>query len=153
MLNHIAMTESGVPIEFKANDIHLSPTEADRAAVNDILVDCLFAVGQAVGMRKTLEFGAVQWWRAHFSEKFLRAISVQGNRWEMDRDAVSSVAMLFGERAVRYAGDADSISVAALQQAAADVERYCRTLATRQTRAMSSGSSEQPLMAGYWCTL
>ena len=57
-----------------------------------------------------------------------------GDRWSVDRQNVTGVAMMFGERAVRHAGVAESISLAAFQQAAADVERYCVLHSTRRAR-------------------
>jgi hypothetical protein len=132
-----------------------NPTETETFldAVECILDDCFFAVGQVVGMRKTVDYDAVLWWRDHYRAKFLRAMDAFGNRWATDRDNVTGVAMLFGERAVRYAGDADSINLEAFKQAAADVERYCHIHSTRKNRPSKSDNVERPLMAGYWCTL
>ena len=110
--------------------------------VDYILNDCFFAIGQVVGTRKTVEYDAVLWWREHYRSKFLRAMEAFGNRWSMDRQNVTGVAMLFGERAVRYAADAESISLAAFQQAAADVERYCQLHSKRRARSCGGPATE-----------
>ena len=141
-----------------------SPTASDvspsvfgdlEEAVEYILDDCFFAIGQVVGMRKTVEYQAVLWWRDHYRAKFLRAMTVFGNRWSTDRQNVTGVAMLFGERAVRYAAGTESIDLAAFKRAAADVERYCQLHSTRRARrdGLEPDNIERPLTAGYWCTL
>lgn len=131
----------------------VSPAEQERA-VDYILDDCFFAVGQVVGTRKTVDYDAVLWWRDHYRAKFVRAIRAFGNRWQADRQNVTGVALMFGERAVRHAGESASIDLSAFQKAAADVERYCQLHASRRARrcAGPSDSIERPLMVGYWCT-
>jgi hypothetical protein len=123
-------------------------------AVEYILDDCFLTIGQVVGMRKTVDYEAVLWWRDHYRAKFLRAMIAFGNRWSTDRQNVTGVAMLFGERAVRYAGEMESIDLAAFKRAAADVERYCQVHSARRARreGLEPDNVERPLMAGYWCT-
>ncbi len=130
-----------------------SATAEHEAAVSYILDDCFFAVGQVVGTRKVLEYDAVLWWRDHYRAKFLRAMAAFGNRWETDRDRVTGAALLFGERAVGYAGDSPTIDKAAFQRAAADVERFCQLHSKRRARSAGDAVTDQPLIAGYWCTL
>ena len=124
-------------------------TELERA-VEFIVDDCFFAVGQAIGMRKTVEYDAVIWWHDHFRAKFLSAMSEFGNRWLTDRQNVTAVAFMLGERAVRYAEDRAAIDVDAAMKAAADVERYCKLHARRASR--SSDDDAVARIAGYWCT-
>jgi hypothetical protein len=121
--------------------------------VEFILDDCFFSVGQAVGIRTTIDYDAVVWWRDHFRPKFLAALNAFGNRWLQDRSTVSAVLMMLGERAVRYSTDKPSIDCEAARKAAADVERYCRLHARRKARALGlDASSEEPArIAGYWC--
>jgi hypothetical protein len=123
-------------------------------AVNYVLDDCFFAVGQAVGTRKTLEFEAVVWWRDHYRVKFLGAMRTFGDRWLDDRHNVTGVAFMLAERAVRYAGDAASIDETAARKAAVDVERYCELHSRRaaHARGLVSADGAVPLVAGYWCT-
>ena len=129
-------------------------TEATFAEAADYAVDdCFFAVGQAVGMRKTVDFEAVVWWRQHFRNKFITAMNAFGNRWLTDRDKVTGVAFMLAERAVRYAGDHPSITLDAAQRASADVQRYCEIHGRRALRMADIGSSDAdvPRLAGYWC--
>jgi hypothetical protein len=117
------------------------------------LDDCMFALGQAVGTRMTLDYEAVIWIRQHFLARFTHAIATFGNRWAQDRDNVTGAAFMLGERAVRYAGDASAISVAAVQRAAADVEHYCELQSRRvaKSRGLDVPAGELPRIAGYWC--
>jgi len=64
------------------------------------------------------------------------------------------VCGMLGERAVRYAEGAPSISLDAAMKAAADVERYCQLHAARRSGARGNTSSDAAtaLIAGYWCT-
>ena len=63
-----------------------APTDAALDdAVNYILDDCFFSVGQAVGHRKAVEHTAVVWWRDHFRALFLRTLRQSGNTWLNDR--------------------------------------------------------------------
>lgn len=127
-------------------------TKAYERAVNIILDDCFISVGQAIGLRATVDYDAVVWIRAHFRQKFLAALSHQGDRWQQDRAVVGAVAGLFAERAVRYANGAASVSVDNARQAAADVERYCQAHARRAAASTRGSDGATALIAGYWCT-
>jgi hypothetical protein len=131
----------------------LDESIALERAVDYVLDDCFFTVGQIVGMRTTVDFDAVVWWRDHFRAKFLAAMQRHGNRWIRDRQNVTAVGWMLAERAVRYAADAPSIDVEAARKAAADVERYCQHHAKRRMSALRRGSSEAEatVIAGYWC--
>jgi hypothetical protein len=119
----------------------------------EYIVDvCFFTVGQVVGMRTSLEYDAVIWWRDHYRAKFLAAMTAFGNRWSEDRSNVTSVAIMLAERAVRYADGKPAIDRDAARQAAADVERYCELHARRKARALGISADEAPArIAGYWC--
>ena len=124
--------------------------------VEFILDDCFFTLGQVVGMRTTVDYEAVTWIRDHFRVKFLAAMTAFGNRWAQDRANVTSVVMMLGERAVRYA-EAEgkpSIDVDAARRASADVERHCALHARRAARAQGLDPSDPGAVrqAGYWCT-
>jgi hypothetical protein len=122
-------------------------------AVDFILDDCFFTVGQVVGMRMTIEYEAIVWWRDHYRAKFLAAMCAFGNRWGEDRQNVTGVAFLLAERAVRYAGGRASIDIESARKAAADVERYCQLHARRHSaRRAADSESAVPRVAGYWCT-
>jgi hypothetical protein len=125
--------------------------ELERA-VDYVLDDCFFTVGQVVGMRKTLEYEAVVWWRDHYRARFLAAMRRFGDRWRCDRDNVTGVAFMLAERAVRHAGEATVIDIACARRAAAEVERYCQLHSRRAARAGAShGDDVPPRVAGYWC--
>lgn len=133
-----------------------TPESADlERQVEFIVDDCFFTVGQVVGMRTTLEFEAVVWWRDHYRARFLGAMRAFGNRWAQDRANVSAVAFMLAERAVRYAAEAGkpAIDLDAAQRAAADVERYCEIHSRRRARALGVDTSDQApaRIAGYWC--
>jgi hypothetical protein len=120
-------------------------------AVDFILDECFLIVGQAIGMRTTVDFPAIVWWRDHFHKKFMTAMRSFGNRWSDDRTNVTAVALMLAERAVRYASGKSSIDEAAARQAAADVQRYC-ALHSRRTAAVARQSNDGlPRIAGYWC--
>ena len=126
--------------------------EAERA-VEAVLDDCFIALGQAIGMRMTVDYDAVMFIRDHFRVRFLAAMRAFGNRWSQDRQNVTAVAMMLGERAVRYAGDRDSVDLGSVRQAAADVQRYCKLHSRRATRSGDlSSEGAQSRIAGYWCT-
>ena len=128
-------------------------TLAYERAVDVILDDLFLSVGQAIGLRATMDYDAVVWLRSHFREKFLAALHRQGDRWLEDRAVVTAVSGLFAERAVRYANGAASIAAADVRQAAADVEKYCHAHAQRATaKARGSSDAVTALIAGYWCT-
>lgn len=122
--------------------------------VEYIVDDCFFTVGQVVGMRTTVDYDAVMWWRDHYREKFLAAMVAFGNRWMQDRANVTSVALMLAERAVRYSEGKSSIDVEAARKAAADVERHCELHARRAARRQGRDNSDAavPRIAGYWCT-
>ena len=126
--------------------------EAERA-VEYIVDECFFAMGQAIGMRTTVDYDAVVFMRDHYRAKFLAAMKTFGNRWAQDRQNVTGVALMFGERAVRHAGDRSSIDLESVRKAAADVERYCKLHSRRATRSGDpSSEGAQSRIAGYWCT-
>ena len=138
-------TPAGVPDRTGVHDI----AEHERV-VEVIITDCLFALGQAVGMRTTVDYEAVVWLHDHFRAKFLVAMGEFGNRWLTDRQNVTAVAMMLGERATRYAEGRDSIDVESAMKAAADVERYCKLHSRRAARA--NGDDAPARIAGYWCS-
>jgi hypothetical protein len=121
--------------------------------VEYVVDECFFTVGQVVGMRATIDYDVVRWWREHFRARFLAAMKVFGNRWLQDRANVTSVAVMLAERAVRYSEGRPSIDCHAAQRAAEDVERYCALQARRKTRRDASDGHESalPRIAGYWC--
>ena len=120
-------------------------------AVEYVLGDCFFAVGQTIGMRMTVDYDAVIWWHDHFRAKFLAAMQRQGNRWLQDRENVTAVGWMLAERAVRYAAGRNSIDVVSARRAAADVERYCQLHAKRAARLCDRDAEHKPRLAGYWC--
>lgn len=118
-----------------------------------VLDDLLISMGQTIGLRTSIDYDAVVWIHEHFHPRFVMALQEQGDRYLDDRAVVSAVAGLFAERAVRYAGDAPSITVDHVRQAAADVERYCRAHAQRAAaRRAADSEGATALIAGYWCT-
>jgi len=131
-----------------ANDVR-----ALERQVEYIVDDCFFTVGQVVGMRTTVDWEAVVWWRDHYRAKFLAAMMAFGDRWLQDRSNVTSVAIMLAERAVRYSEGKSAIDVEAARKAAADVERYCELHSRRAARArgISSSDAEPARIAGYWC--
>ena len=125
--------------------------QALQKAVEYVLSDCFFAVGQTVGLRMTVDYDAVIWWHDHFRTKFLAAMGRQGNRWLQDRENVTAVGWMLAERAVRYADGRDSIDVGAARRAAVDVERYCQIRSKRAAAVGDLDSEASPRLAGYWC--
>jgi hypothetical protein len=147
------------PLALTSPDaLHDSPSAIDvhelERQVEFIVDDCFFTVGQVVGMRTTLDYEAVVWWRDHFRQKFLSAMMAFGNRWLQDRANVTSVAIMLAERAVRYSEGKPSIDAEAARKAAADVERHCELHARRAARRQGFDSSDDAptRIAGYWCT-
>ena len=124
--------------------------QALEEAVEYVLADCFFAVGQTIGMRMTVDYDAVIWWHDHFRMKFLAAMRHHGNRWLQDRENVTGVGWMLAERAVRHAAGRDSINVEAARSAAADVERYCEIRSKRAAPAERAAETA-PRLAGYWC--
>jgi hypothetical protein len=100
--------------------------------VDYILNDCFFAVGQAIGTRKTLDFEAIQWWRARYRSFFLHAMTTNGNSWARDRSRVTAVGRFLGQRALHHAGDRPSIDLRSAALASGDVETGCRMNAERE---------------------
>ncbi len=125
--------------------------QALEKAVEYVLGDCFFAVGQTIGMRMTVDYDAVVWWHDHFHAKFLAAMRRQGNRWLQDRENVTAVGWMLAERAVRHAASRDSIDVESARRAAADVERYCQLHAKRAAQANAGSGPASSRLAGYWC--
>ncbi len=93
--------------------------------VDYILPDCFFAVGQAVGTRKQIDYDAIAWLRQHYHEKFVTAIDVSHNSWDDDRDRVMAVSRWLGQRAMAYAGSCVSIDASSAAKAAAEIEAGC----------------------------
>ena len=141
------------PVPFDAGSATESETE-DRVlakAVEYVLADCFFAVGQTIGMRTTVDYEAVVWWHDHFQAKFLVAMRRHGNRWLRDRETVTGVGWMLAERALRHATGHDSISVEAARRAAADVERYCELHSKRAAQRAERDTGGSARLAGYWC--
>ena len=142
------------PSPHRAGAMHAESGLEDQAleeAVEYVLGDCFFAVGQTVGMRKTVDYDAVVWWHDHFRSKFLAAMRRHGNRWLQDRDNVTAVGWMLAERAVRHAAGRSSIDLGAARRAAADVERYCEARSKRAARTDDRSAGTEPKLAGYWC--
>jgi hypothetical protein len=93
--------------------------------VEYILDDCFYAVGQAVGTRKQLDFDAIVWWRDRYRHKFLQAMRQLGNAWTRDRRRVLAVGRFLGQRALHHSGDGPVIDVTSAAKASADVETGC----------------------------
>ena len=144
---------SSLPVEGAA--VAAEPGLESRTleeAVEYVLGDCFFAVGQTIGMRTTVDYDAVVWWHDHFRTKFLAAMRRHGNRWLQDRENVTAVGWMLGERAVRYAAGRASIDVDTARRAAADVERYCEARVARAARARKKDAGgANAVQAGYWC--
>jgi hypothetical protein len=121
--------------------------------VEYVVDECFFTVGQVVGMRTTIDYDVVRWWREHYRARFLAAMKAFGNRWLQDRSNVTSVAIMLAERAVRYSEGRPSIDCEAAQRATKDVERYCTLQARRNAKRHASDRRESalPRIAGYWC--
>jgi len=100
--------------------------------VDYILNDCFFAVGQAVGTQKSLDFDAIQWWRARYRTFFLHAMTVTGNSWVRDRHRVTAVGRFLGQRALHHAGGRASIDLHCAALASQDVETGCKMNAERE---------------------
>lgn len=122
-------------------------------AVDCVVDECFFTVGQTIGTTKTLEANVVRWWRDHYRAMFLRAMSRFGNRWRMDREKVVAVGRMLGKRTMRYASERRSIDLSAAKRATDDMERYCTLHAQRHARGarLDSAGDEQIWIAGYWC--
>ena len=81
--------------------VHAESAAEDRAleqAVEHVVADCFFAVGQTIGMRTTVDYEAVAWWHDHYRTKFLQALR-RGNDWRKARENVTAVSWMLAERA------------------------------------------------------
>lgn len=103
--------------------------------VDYILNDCFFAVGQAVGTRKALDFEVIPWWRARYRAFFLHAMTTNGNSWLKDRHRVMAVGRFLGQRALHHAIDRHSIDLRCAAVASHEVETGCRMNAVREGAA------------------
>ena len=156
------MSEVTQKSRFAEESAVLSPGSAEsdletesqslEETVEYVLADCSFAVGQAVGMRTTVDYDAIVWWHDHFREKFLEAMRRHGRRWLQDRENVTGVGWMLGEHAVRHAAGRNSIDVEVARVAAADVERHCQLHAKRAARVGKRNPEVGTRLAGYWCT-
>lgn len=149
-------SQAGAP---DALSIGRSMPRADEARdlereVEYIVDECFFTVGQVVGMRTTVDYEAVVWWRDHYRARFLAAMKAFGNRWAQDRANVTGVAIMLAERAVRYSAGKPSIDGEAARLATADVQRYCELHAKRKAAALGIDQSDAApaRIAGIWCT-
>jgi len=121
-------------------------------AVDCIVDECFFTVGQVVGDRKSIDVAAVIWWRDHYRAQFLTAMRRFGNRWMLDESHVKGVGRMLAERAVEYAGDNPAIDQRAAMKAAADAAHYCTLHWRRAARqARRQAGDEATWMAGYYC--
>ena len=115
----------------------MAPTDE----VDYVLRDCFFAVGQAVGTRKHLEYDAIMWWHARYRDRFLHAMTHLGNSWTRDRHRVTAVGRFLGERALHHAGESPAIDVRCAARASADVEAGCRMNAEREQASPAAPSA------------
>ena len=151
---HPSLAELVKPSAHVGPDATTTPDARDLEREVEYIVDeCFFTVGQVVGMRTTVDYEAVIWWRNHYRARFLAAMKIFGNRWLQDRAIVTSVAIMLAERAVRYAEGRPAIDCEAARKAANDVERYCTIQARRTARALAADGHENASarIAGYWC--
>jgi hypothetical protein len=100
--------------------------------VDHILDDCFFAVGQAVGCRKSIEYDAVVWWRSRYRQRFLHALTVLGNSWVKDRARVMAVGRYLGQRVIHHSAERATIDVECAVKASHDVELGCQMNAIRE---------------------
>ncbi len=114
--------------------------------VDYMVHDCLFAIGQTVGLAKQIDYDAIVWWRTRYRAKFLHAMCVNGNSWARDRHRVTAVARFLGLRATSYAGDAPIITRLCAQHASAEVEHGCHMNAEREGLTIANaGAAGVPL--------
>ena len=104
-------------------------------AANGLAANAFVVTNTAAAMG-AITWMAVTWIRDNYRAKFLSAMKAFGDRWQRDRTNVTSVAMMLGERAVRYSEGKPSIDLDAVLKAAADVERHCELHARRTARRM-----------------
>jgi hypothetical protein len=147
---HTASVRDSLTIDTLAPPAVAHETAIELA--NLAVDDCMFALGQAVSTRATLDFEAVVWIRGHFHERFVAAIESFGDRWAQDRDNVTGAAAMLGHRALRHAKGATSLGVDAIRLAAQDVERYCVMHSGRNANPRRDPSTADiTMLAGYWC--
>lgn len=152
----VPVEDTSQPLAPSAPSTEASAKPVDaalEAAVNYVLSDCFFAVGQVVAGRKNVDHAAIMWWRDHFRARFLGTMQRSGNTWLTDRGRVLGVGRLLADRAVRYAGDRPSIDLECAMKAADDVEAYCaRRVETRRRRlGLAPDTPSTTLYAGWWC--
>ena len=117
--------------------INASTTTAQQR-VDYIVHDCLFAVGEAVGDEKQLDYEAIVWLRDRYREKFLRVMTEDGSSWDEDRERVLAVGRYLGRRAVHHAGAHPSIGRDCAALAAAEIEAGCKISRERLARGVES---------------
>lgn len=100
--------------------------------VEHVIDDCFFAVGQALGRDKRVDYDAIVWWRTRYRALFLNAIVDQGNSWLQDRDRLNRVGQFLGERAAWHTGARTTVDLKAAMAASAEVEAGCRMNARRE---------------------
>ena len=137
--------------EFTGAEGSEAEGRALEEAVEYILADCFFAVGQTIGMRTTVDYEAVVWWHDHFRAKFLCAMRRHGDRWLQDRENVTAVGWMLAERAVRHAAAGSAIDIDAARRAAADVQRYCEIRSKRAAGHGEDSGAGPSRQAGWWC--
>lgn len=93
--------------------------------VDYMLNDCFFAVGQAIGARKQVDYDVIVWWRDRYRGKFLHAITISGNSWSEDRERLIGVSHRLGKCALRYSGDGPSIDTQSAIRSSDEVETAC----------------------------
>ena len=141
------------PLSTAASAIASSTLADLEAAVDYILDDCFFSAGQAVGEDKAIEHSALMWWRNRYRAKFLRAMTLFGNTWLVDRPRVIRVCRMLGAQAVKYAENKPAIDIECAEKASQDVERFCVRHAIRRSRRLGQpiDSRRPEMFAGYWC--
>ena len=121
-------------------------------AVGYVLGDCFFAVGQAIGMRMTVDYDAVVWWHDHFRMKFLagdassRKPMVAGPR-ERDRgwlDAGRTCSALFRRAGTRSTSRPPVVLLLMSK-------RYCEIRSKRAAPVGDHDAETVSRLAGYWC--
>ena len=104
-----------------------------RQVVDDIIADCFFAVGQAIGSGRRLKPEVVLWWRRRYRALFLYALTVLGNSWDRDRERLVQVGRHLGARAARLAGGCDTIDLDCAVNASLEIEAGCLMNARRES--------------------
>jgi len=99
--------------------------------VDYVLHDCFFALGQAVGLQRHVDFEAIVWWRTRYRDTFLRALTDHGDTWPDDRRRLTAVGRFLGQRALHHAGDRLSVDRRCAELASVEVETGCRMHAPR----------------------